>query len=79
MINLNCFCLLQVHDILHYLPTSEPSLMQFIFASEETGYRHLYLYTVHLATSVSKTLTNEGKIVPYHLKIFIVVVDTYLF
>lgn len=46
--------LFQVHDILHFLPTTEPDMMRFIFATEETGFRHLYLYTVQVAASVIK-------------------------
>ena len=45
---------------MHFLPASDPTLMQFIFATEETGYRHLYLYTVQMAASVSKNMANEG-------------------
>ena len=41
---------------------SEPDLMQFIFATEETGFRHLYLYTVQLATSTNKA-TTDGSLV----------------
>nr|XP_032523350.1 dipeptidyl peptidase 8-like isoform X2 [Danaus plexippus plexippus] len=33
-----------VHDILHFLP-SEPGIVRFIWASEETGHLHLYLIT----------------------------------
>ena len=32
-----------VHDILKFLPHSEPGQVRFLWASEETGYRHLYL------------------------------------
>lgn len=34
-----------VHDILHFLPSNEHNEVQFIWASEDTGYRHLYLIT----------------------------------
>ena len=52
---------MQVHDILHFLPTSESSLMQFIFATEETGHRHLYLYSVRLAQPPSPNkITNTN-------------------
>ena len=50
----------QVHDILHFLPTCESSLMQFIFATEETGHRHLYLYTVRLAPPSPNNLTSNN-------------------
>ena len=32
-----------VHDILKFLPQPEPGQVRFLWASEETGYRHLYL------------------------------------
>jgi len=52
---------INVHDILHFLPTSESSLMQFIFATEETGHRHLYLYSVRLAQPPSPNkITNTN-------------------
>ena len=55
------FQILQVHDILHFLPSDEPDVMKFIFATEETGYRHLYLYTVQLASSHNKASIIDGK------------------
>ena len=50
----------QVNDIVHVLPTNEPDVLQFIFATDETGFRHLYLYTVRLAVPNGKIMTNEG-------------------
>lgn len=37
-----------VHDLLHFLPSQEHNEVQFIWASEETGYRHLYLITAQI-------------------------------
>lgn len=34
--------------------------MRFIFASEESGFRHLYLYTVQLAVSPNETSIADG-------------------
>lgn len=34
-----------VHDLLYFLPATEHNEVQFIWASEETGFRHLYLIT----------------------------------
>lgn len=34
-----------VHDLLYFLPSTEHNEVQFIWASEDTGYRHLYLIT----------------------------------
>ncbi|XP_032785122.2 dipeptidyl peptidase 9 [Daphnia magna] len=51
---------INVHDILHFLPTDESDMMRFIFATEESGYRHLYLYTVQLILSPNKTSNTDG-------------------
>jgi len=32
-----------VHDILRFLPHNDPNQVKFLWASEETGFRHLYL------------------------------------
>ncbi|XP_023345697.1 dipeptidyl peptidase 9 [Eurytemora carolleeae] len=37
-----------VNDILLFLPHSHPHQLKFIWASEETGYRHLYLVVVSI-------------------------------
>ena len=40
-----------VHDILKFLPHPEPGQVKFLWASEETGFRHLYLVsTVQYST-----------------------------
>ncbi|CAH1971216.1 unnamed protein product [Acanthoscelides obtectus] len=39
---------INVHDILHFLPSSDNNEVQFIWASEESGYRHLYLITAQI-------------------------------
>ncbi|XP_056002526.1 dipeptidyl peptidase 9-like isoform X2 [Ostrea edulis] len=36
------------HDILHILPHSEPSEIKFLWASEKSGFRHLYCVTSKL-------------------------------
>lgn len=61
----------QVHDILHFLPSADPDIVRFIFATEETGFRHLYLYTVQLATSSNKASVTEGMSYTY-LSLFII-------
>ena len=43
---------------MHFLPASEPDLLQFIFANDETLYRHLYIYTVQLAVSSGAGVAN---------------------
>lgn len=34
-----------VHDLLYFLPSSDNNEVQFIWASEDSGFRHLYLIT----------------------------------
>ena len=41
-----------VHDILKFLPHTEPNQIKFLWASEETGYRHLYLVTAAVSSGV---------------------------
>ena len=41
--------ILQVHDILHFLPCDQPSQVRFIWSSEKSGFRHLYLVTARLS------------------------------
>lgn len=58
---------INVHDILYFLPTrNNPNEIQFIWASEETGFRHLYLVTSQImpygttAGSTGDTTTTAG-------------------
>ncbi|XP_061385170.1 dipeptidyl peptidase 9 isoform X1 [Danaus plexippus] len=46
-----------VHDILHFLP-SEPGIVRFIWASEETGHLHLYLITCAVNGQRAMTVTD---------------------
>ncbi|XP_023019960.1 dipeptidyl peptidase 9 [Leptinotarsa decemlineata] len=48
-----------VHDLLHFLPCSENSNeMQFIWASEESGFRHLYLISAQIMPYVNGITEN---------------------
>lgn len=52
-----CFC--QVNDLLYFFPVSENGELRFVWASEETGFRHLYLITAQvsgLTNGVEETL-----------------------
>lgn len=40
---------INIHDVLYFLPSSDQNEIKFIWASEESGYRHLYLITSHIA------------------------------
>jgi hypothetical protein len=48
-----------VNDLLYFFPTNDNSEMRFVWASEETGFRHLYLITAQvsgLSNGVEETL-----------------------
>lgn len=48
-----------VHDLLYFLPSTEPNVVEFIWASEDTGYRHLYLVASQImpySNGVSETV-----------------------
>jgi len=52
-------CIHQVNDLLYFFPTSESGELRFVWASEETGFRHLYLITAQvsgLTNGVEETL-----------------------
>uniref|UniRef100_T1J0E1 Dipeptidyl peptidase 9 n=1 Tax=Strigamia maritima TaxID=126957 RepID=T1J0E1_STRMM len=55
---------INVHDILHFFPQVDENLVSFIWASERTGFRHLYLITCDL-THHNNLLESAG----YALKI----------
>jgi len=42
---------LSVHDILHFLPHNDPTQIRFLWASEETGFRHIYLVVASIVTN----------------------------
>ncbi|KAI0215431.1 Dipeptidyl peptidase 9 [Lamellibrachia satsuma] len=48
---------LNVHDILHFFPQESPSEISFLWASEKTGFRHIYLVTSSLEDSFNDTIT----------------------
>ncbi|XP_065336278.1 dipeptidyl peptidase 9 [Cloeon dipterum] len=43
---------INVHDILHFFPSEVKGKLTFLWASEESGFRHLYLVTVALASQL---------------------------
>jgi hypothetical protein len=43
------FCSYQVNDLLYFFPTSENGELKFVWATEETGFRHLYLITAQMS------------------------------
>lgn len=50
---------INVNDLLYFFPTSENGELRFVWASEETGFRHLYLITAQvsgLTNGVEETL-----------------------
>ncbi|XP_046431750.1 dipeptidyl peptidase 9 isoform X1 [Neodiprion fabricii] len=40
---------INVNDLLYFLPSDDPTEVKFIWGSEETGFRHLYLVTSSIA------------------------------
>ena len=46
------FSVFQTSDILHFLPSTTPGEISFIWSDERTGYRHLYLVHSSLARPV---------------------------
>nr|XP_006824516.1 PREDICTED: dipeptidyl peptidase 9 [Saccoglossus kowalevskii] len=46
---------LNVHDVMHFFPQTSASEISFIWASEKTGYRHLYYITSSLQSSDNLT------------------------
>lgn len=40
---------ININDLLYFLPHDDPNEVKFIWASEETGYRHLYLIISQLS------------------------------
>ncbi|KAG1668796.1 Dipeptidyl peptidase 8 [Nymphon striatum] len=52
---------LNIHDILHFFPIKDDKIT-FIWASEKSGFRHLYLITSKLASSLSKSSNHKNSI-----------------
>lgn len=53
------FLWLQVNELLYFFPTNDDSEVRFIWGSEETGFRHLYLVTAYvsgLSNGVEETI-----------------------
>lgn len=44
---------LHIHDILHFLPCNQDDRVQFLWASQKSGYLHLYHVTSRLETSTT--------------------------
>ena len=61
------FCCFQVHDVLHFFPTSSQNEIAFLWSSEKSGFRHLYHVTSQLSQQPSIDsdtdifLEHEGK------------------
>lgn len=50
---------INVHDILYFFPQSSEHSISFLCALEKTGFRHLYLVTSNLNTSVQATVGQQ--------------------
>ena len=53
-----------VHDILKFLPHPDPTQLKFLWASEETGYRHLYLVIASIVTSSYENSSPDSVLCP---------------
>ncbi|XP_059172956.1 dipeptidyl peptidase 9-like [Physella acuta] len=51
---------INVHDLLYFFPQTSENKITFIYASEKSGYRHLYLYTSQLNTGVAGHQIGQG-------------------
>ena len=62
------FVVFQVHDVLHFFPTSLQNEIAFLWSSEKSGFRHLYHVTSELSQQPSIDsdtdifLEHEGKL-----------------
>ncbi|XP_008479728.1 dipeptidyl peptidase 9-like [Diaphorina citri] len=50
---------INVHDLLYLYPVTDSNKITYIWASEETGFRHLYLMTSLLASHSNGTLSSD--------------------
>jgi hypothetical protein len=53
------FCFLffvQVHDVIHFFPMSSEKEISFVWASQKSGFRHLYHVTSSLVSSPQANL-----------------------
>jgi dipeptidyl-peptidase 9 len=68
---------INVHDILHFFPSEDKSKMTFLWASEESGFRHLYQITValtaQLTNCVDEAIPSDGEILKKFDRILIII------
>lgn len=50
---------INVHDILSFFPSGDPNSVMFLWASEESGYRHLYIVKSQLRAALSQNWQKE--------------------
>lgn len=56
---------INVNNLLYFFPRTDINEIQFICVSEETGFRHLYLYTVPLTglpNGIDEALESSGNL-----------------
>ncbi|XP_064470820.1 dipeptidyl peptidase 9-like [Ornithodoros turicata] len=51
---------INVHDILYFFPTEDPNVLTFLWASEESGFRHLYLISLKLQGDTTTLGCSKG-------------------
>lgn len=50
---------INVNDLLYFLPSDDPTEVKFIWGSEESDFRHLYLITSSIAGKIANDLKND--------------------
>ncbi|XP_030751892.1 dipeptidyl peptidase 9 [Sitophilus oryzae] len=55
---------INVHDLLYFLPSDDHNEVKFIWANEDTGYRHLYLITAQIS-SMANGVTEASQSTDY--------------
>lgn len=46
---------INVNDLLYFLPSDDPTEVKFLWGSEESDFRHLYLITSSIAGKITKS------------------------
>lgn len=75
------FTCFQVHDILHFFPQTSENEIEFLYASEKSGYRHLYVIKSQLSSPgswVKVQHMGQGDVAGKDICLFDLLVTLYL-
>lgn len=53
---------INLHDLLYFLPSNDPTEIKFIWASEDTGFRHLYLIKSQITPHCNEVLESRDSL-----------------